>query len=59
MNTPIINPSTLTEEQRERLKQEYSKMKDIASFLSNTIEGIALNGAIVAFEQLFSKEFLI
>ncbi len=48
METPIINPSTLTEEQREAIRREYDKHK--VCFGTAYIKGI-----LDTFEMIFGK----
>ncbi len=60
MNTPIIDPSTLTEEQREEIKAKYDEenLHWFASTAFNDKEGIQIaNSAIMTFRWLFGKEF--
>ncbi len=53
MNKPIIDPSTLSEEQREAIKEEYQGW---AVFL-NTQDSKSAKFAIAALEQVFGTEF--
>lgn len=53
MNTPIINPSILSEEQREAIREEYNGW---AVFL-DTRDSHAAKFAIAAIEGIFGKEF--
>ena len=53
MNTPIIDPSTLSEEQREAIREEYNGW---AVFL-NTRDELAAKFALAAIEEIFGSEF--
>lgn len=53
MNTPVIDPSTLSEEQREAIREEYNGW---AVFL-NTRDKLAAKFAIAAIEEIFGSEF--
>lgn len=53
MNTPIINPSTLSEEQRDAIREEYNGW---AVFL-DTRDELAAKFAIAAIEEIFGSEF--
>ncbi len=53
MTTPIIDPSTLSEEQREAIREEYDGW---AVFL-NTRDDLAAKFALAAIEEIFGKEF--
>lgn len=51
---PIINPATLSEEQREAIRTKYAEVKEITLVLGNS-EIFAGDEAV--FEWLFGKEF--
>ncbi len=53
MTNPIINPSTLSEEQREAIREEYNGW---AVFL-DTRDELAAKFAIAAIEEIFGSEF--
>lgn len=53
MKTPIIDPSTLTEEQREIIRTKYREMREVSIVLGNS-EIFA--GDEVIFEWLFGKK---
>ena len=53
MTSPIINPSTLSEEQREAIREEYNGW---AVFL-DTRDELAATFAIAAIEEIFGSEF--
>lgn len=58
MNNPIIDPSTLTEEQREAIRQEYihnSEMYDLGCVVPATM-GTMHNGKMELLETLFGSE---
>lgn len=50
---PIINPSTLTEEQREAIKTKYEKSKELYKKWHDEYE----RSAIDTMESLFGKDF--
>jgi len=51
-------PSTLTEEQRKTIKNEYKNLKDnIPDYDKKPIHYYGIMGGIVAFEEIFGKEF--
>lgn len=52
MTTPIIDPATLSEEQRDAIREEYDGW---AVFL-DTRDGLAAKFAIAAIEGIFGKE---
>lgn len=54
MTTPIINPATLSEEQREAIRTKYAEVKEISLVLGNS-EIFAGDEAV--FEWLFGTEF--
>ncbi len=54
MTTPIINPATLSEEQREAIRTKYAEVKEISLVLGNS-EIFAGDEAV--FEWLFGEEF--
>lgn len=54
MSTPIIDPSTLSEEQREAIRAKYAEVKEISLVLGNS-EIFAGDEAV--FEWLFGSEF--
>ena len=53
MNTPIIDPSTLTEEQRDIIKEQYEINNNPTHIIQNAFE----IGIVQTFEWLFGKEF--
>lgn len=53
MTTPIIDPSTLSEEQREAIKEEYNGW----TVFLNTRDESAAKFAIAAIEEIFGSEF--
>lgn len=54
MDKPIINPATLSEEQREAIRNKYAEVKEIPLVLGNS-EIFAGDEAM--FEWLFGSEF--
>lgn len=53
MTTPIIDPATLSKEQREAIREEYDGW---AIFL-NTRDSFAARFALAAYEEIFGSEF--
>lgn len=53
MTTPIIDPSTLTEEQREAIRKRYALMK----VGIRECEAYELSHVMDEYEQLFGSEF--
>ena len=59
MTTPIIDPATLTEEQREAIMQEYehnSEMYDLGCVFPTTM-GTMHNGKMELLSWLFGENF--
>lgn len=54
MNTPIIDPLTLSEEQREAIRKKYAEVKEISAVIGDN-EFFAGDEAV--FEWLFGSEF--
>jgi len=54
MSTPIIDPSTLTEEQREEIKAQYEINKIITQ---SEVQNAFQIGIIQTFEWLFGEDF--
>lgn len=55
MNKPIIDPSTLSEEQREAIRERYALMK----VGIRECEAYELAFVLDEYEMLFGKEFFI
>jgi len=53
MTTPIIDPSTLTEEQRTAIIEEYNCW----AFFLNTSDKLAAKFAIAAIKEIFGSDF--
>jgi len=54
MNTPIIDLSTLSEEQREVIKEQYEINKTITQ---SEVQNAYQIGIVQTFEGLFSQDF--
>ncbi len=60
MTTPIIDPSTLTEGQREAIRRYYQDLQHDISLLDRDSESYILAGylgGLTALENLFGKDF--
>ena len=62
MTPPIINPATLTEEQREAIKEEYKIQEDWYSQCQRSewderFDQCRAEGAMSTLETLFGKDF--
>lgn len=56
MNTPIIDPSTLTEEQKQAIRLYYSEAEDFIESVYPFIVAYGY-GEKMLLERLFGKEF--
>ncbi len=58
MNTPIIDPSTLSEEQREAIRIAYQSLQnEKPSIQENAPRHFSFLGAITELELLFGSDF--
>lgn len=60
MNKPIIDPSTLSEEQREAIRGQYNHLQKLWEYYHKENAGLVANvfaGHLEAFEFIFGSEF--
>lgn len=56
MSTPIIDPSTLTEEQRKKIKELYDKTESDYCHVDEYNDWV-VSDMLERFEEIFGKEF--
>lgn len=59
MNTPIIDPKTLTEEQREAIKKEYTLNSNLELVAGSILQTYYQVGVYKTLEWIFGEEIFI